>query len=287
MGVCVGADDVAVDERGTFAGAAVGDGLLEGLEAGDGVGAVDFGEMEIGELFEQVRDVAAWSVDFDGDGDSVAVVLDYDEDGEFEVGSDADGFPELALGGGAFADGDVDDFVAVEVDGVELTVVAFALLCGFGMLGEVEGGFGAAYGLEALRGGGGGLRDDVELRAGPVRGHLAAAAGRVGSRADGLEEVFFDGGAEGEREAAVAVVGEEPVVGGAEREGGGDEQGFVASAGDLEKDLLLIFEDDLAVVGTAREVHEAINLDELFGGKAVGAAIAGGCVFGRYFEFSA
>jgi hypothetical protein len=59
---------------------------------------------------------------------------------------------------------------------------------------------------------------------------LAAAAGDVSSGSYGLEEVFFDGGAEGERKAAVAIVGEEPVVGRAEREGSGDEKGFVAGA---------------------------------------------------------
>jgi hypothetical protein len=61
----------------------------------------------------------------------------------------------------------------------------------------------------------------------------------------------------------------------------------MTGAGDLEEDFLLIFEDDLAVVGTAREVHEAVNLDELFRGKAVAAAIAGGWVLGRFFDFSA
>ncbi len=80
-------------------------------------------KVEMGEVGEQVRDVAAGGVDFDGNGDGVAVVFDDEEDGELEVGGDADGFPELALGGGAFADGDVDDFVAVGFDGVELAVV--------------------------------------------------------------------------------------------------------------------------------------------------------------------
>ena len=87
--------------------------------------------------------------------------------------------------------------------------------------------------------------------------------------------MLFDGGAEGEREGAIAVVGEEPVVAGAQREGGGDEEGFVAGAGDLEEDFLLIFEDDLAVVGAAREVHEAVDLDEFFGGRARGRCRCG------------
>ena len=120
--------------------------------------------------------------------------------------------------------------------------------------------------------------DDVELRAGPVGGHLASTAGGIGGGAYSLEEVLFDGGAEGERKGAVAVVGEEPVVGGAQREGGGDEESFMTGAGDLEEDFLLIFEDDLAVVGTAREVHQAVDFDELFGRQAGSAAIARGWV---------
>ena len=128
----------------------MGDSDFEGVEAGDGVGAVDFGKMEIGEIFEQVRDVSAWRVDFDGDGDGVAVVFDDEEDGELEIGGDADGFPELTLGSGAFADGDVNDLVAVEIDGMELAVVAFVLLRGLGMLGQVERSFRAAYSLETL-----------------------------------------------------------------------------------------------------------------------------------------
>ena len=156
--VGVGADDVAVDERGPFAGAAVGDGRLEGLHADDGVGAVDFFEMEMGERREKVRDIATGRVDFNGDRDGVAVVFDDEEHGELAIGGDADGFPELALGGCAFADGDVDDLVAVEVDGVELTVVGvfgIAWLCGFRMLREVERSLRTTDGLQALRGRGG------------------------------------------------------------------------------------------------------------------------------------
>ena len=117
--------------------------------------------------------------------------------------------------------------------------------------------------------------------------HLAAAAGGVRGGADGLEEMLFDGGAEGEGESAIAVVGEEPVVAGAQGEGGGDEEGFVAGAGDLEEDFLLILEDDLAVVGAAREVHEAVNLDQLVGGESGAAPVAGGCRLAGFAECSA
>ena len=85
--------------------------------------------------------------------------------------------------------------------------------------------------------------------AAPVRGHLAAAAGRVGCGADGLQQHVFDGDAEGEAEGAVAIVGEEPVVAGLQGQAGGDQQGLMAGAGNLEEDLLLALEHDLAVVG--------------------------------------
>ena len=256
-------------------------------KAGERVGAVDFSEIEIGEASDQRRDVAAGGIDLDRNGDGVAVVFDDEEDGELEIGGGADGFPELAFAGGAIAEGNVDDFVAVEIDFAELAVVARVRLGGFGMLLEVEGGFRAANSLEALGRCGRRRGDDVVLGVRPVGRHLAAAAGGVSGSADGLQEMFFDRGAEGEREGAIAVVGEKPVVAGAQREGGSDEESFVAGARDLEEDFLLIFEDDLAVVGAAREVHEAVNLDQFVAGERGAAAVAGGCQFSGFAEFSA
>ncbi len=74
--VGVGADAVAVDQGRSVAGAAVGHGGLEGVQAGHGIGAVDLGKVEVGEVGDQARDVAAGRVHFDRNADGVAVVFD-------------------------------------------------------------------------------------------------------------------------------------------------------------------------------------------------------------------
>ncbi len=79
-------------------------------------------------------------------------------------------------------------FVAVEVHVAEGAVVAFRLGRGLGMAAEVAAGLGAAHGVEQLGGGGGGGADDMQRAAAPVGGHLAAAAGRIGGRAHGLQQ---------------------------------------------------------------------------------------------------
>ena len=76
----------------------------------------------LGEAGDQWRDVAAGGVDLDGNGDSVAVVFDDEEDGELEVRGGTDGFPELTFAGSAITEGDIDDFVAMEIDLAELAV---------------------------------------------------------------------------------------------------------------------------------------------------------------------
>ena len=43
-------------------------------------------------------------------------------------------------------------------------------------------------------------------------GHLAAAGGRVSARADGLQQHFFRGDAQGQAEGAVAIIGIKPIV---------------------------------------------------------------------------
>ena len=118
---------------------------------------------------------------------------------------------------------------------------------------EVASCLGAADGLQELgsRGRGGGK--DVVLAAAPVRGHLAAAGGWIGGGADGLHEHGFGGDAQGQAESAVAIVGEEPVIAGAQVGGGGQQQGLVPGAGNLKENLLLALEQDFAIVDAPRK----------------------------------
>jgi hypothetical protein len=104
--------------------------------------------------------------------------------------------------------------------------------------------------------------------------HLAAAAGRIGGRADGLQHHV--GGRETQRQAqrAVAIVGEEPVVAGAHGQGRAHAQRFMAGAGDLEEDLLLALEQDLAVVHAAGKNHQPVDFDQLLRAQTAGAVNA-------------
>ena len=86
--------------------------------------------------------------------------------------------------------------------------------------------------------------------------HLAPARRGVVGRADRLQQHLVGRDAERERERAVAVVGEEPVVAGAQVTGEAEQQRFVAGAGDLEERPALLAQRDLAVVETARDERQ-------------------------------
>ena len=163
---------------------------LKGAQAGLGIGAVDLGKVEVGEVGHQAGDVAAGRVHLDRDADGVAVVFDAEDDGQLLVGGGVERLPELALRGGTFAEQVSDDLVAVELDVVEGAVVdgGIRLSRRLGMAAEVAAGLGATHGVQHLRGGGGRGADDVQSAAAPVGGHLAAAAGGIGGRADGLQQ---------------------------------------------------------------------------------------------------
>ena len=115
---------------------------------------------------------------------------------------------------------------------------------------ENTSGFGAADSLKELRTGGRGLRDDVKTFVSPVRRHLASARAGIVGRPNALQE-HLEGDMPSKAQSAVAIVRIEPVVSGLKRQSGGDEQGFMACAGDLEKNLLLALEQDLAIVNAA------------------------------------
>ena len=251
--VRVGTDDVAVNQRGAMSGACVGDCLGHRRIAGERVRAIDFGEVEVGEVRDQLGDVSAGSVDLDRGGDGVLVVLDDVDYREFGVAGGVERLPEFALAGGAFADRDVDDFVAVELDVFVVAIVvpsAFGLRTGgVGMAREVAAGLGAPHRVEALGRGRGTWGDDVQLAARPVGRHLAATAGGIVGCAHRLQQLILHGVAQGEADGSVAIVGEEPVVARAQGHSGGDQESFVSGAGDLEEDFLLPLEHDLAVVG--------------------------------------
>ena len=99
--------------------------------------------------------------------------------------------------------------------------------------------------------------------AAPVGGHLAAAAGRIGGRAHGLQHHLIGRYAQRQAQRAVAIVREKPVVAGTHGQRRAHLQRLMAGARDLEEDLLLPFEHDFAVVYAAGEKHQPVDLDHL------------------------
>ncbi len=267
--VRIGTDDVPVHEPRPFAGADVLHRAGDGGIALDRIGAVALLEMEVGEIGHQARDVAARGLHLAGHGDGVLVVLDQEQNRQLQVGGRVQRLPELALAGGAFPGGDVDHLVAVEGHILELAVVAGNFLGRLGMAREVAAGFGASDGVQELAAGGRGAGDDVELAAGPVRGHLASAGAGIVGRAHRLQQHIERLHAQGEGQRAVAIVGEEPVISRLEGQSGRHQQRLMASARDLEEDLLLALEQDLAVVDAPRQEHQPVDLDELLAGEAL------------------
>ena len=97
----------------------------------------------------------------------------------------------------------------------------------------------------------------------PMRRHLPAAAGRVSRRAHGLQQLLLHRLAQRQAQGTVAIVGIEPVVAGLQSHACGNQQGLMAGAGDLEKDLLLPLEQNFTIVGAARQIHQPVHPDQL------------------------
>ena len=199
---------------------------------------------------DQPRDVAAGGLMLHWNRDGEAVVLNQEDDRKFFEARRVDGLPEFTLAGGAFAG-------AGERDGVRRRIqMAIAL--------------GAPDGGQQLRSGRGRRRHDMQLGRAPVRRHLAAARRRIGSRARRLQEHILGRHAQRQAQGAVAIVREEPVVAGAQREPRGDLYRFMPGATDLEKDLILPLQQDLPVVDAPGGVHQTESMYELFGFQAGG-----------------
>ena len=129
-------------------------------------------------------------------------------------------------------------------------------------------GLAAADGLQALRAGGAALRGDVERAVPPVRRHLPPAGVGIVLGPDGAEQHLERRHAERQAQRAIAIVGIEPVVAGAEVRRGRHQHGLVSGAADLEEDLTLVLELDFLVVEPPREEHQAVGRDQGFARQA-------------------
>jgi hypothetical protein len=102
-----------------------------------------------------------------------------------------------------------------------------------------------------------------------VRRHLAATGVGVVGCANALEKHFVGCCAQAEAQRAVAVIRIEPVIGRLQSEGRGHADGFVAGARYLKENLLLAFEQDLAIVDTPGGVHDSVGFDQLLPRQAL------------------
>ena len=219
--------------------------------------------MEVGESADQTRNVAARGLHFDRHGNRVLVVLHAKNYWQAAVGGGVQRLPEFAFAGRAIAERNVSDFIALKLDVLELAVIAVGFLASLGMPGEIAAGFGASDRLQNLGARGRRLGDNIEPLVGPVRRHLTSAGAGIVGRTHGAKQHFIRRCAQRKTQRAIAVIGIEPVVAGLQHKGCGDAHGFVSRAGDLEEDLLLALEQDLAVVHAPRGEHDAVRVDEL------------------------
>jgi hypothetical protein len=213
--------------------------VTERLVTRDVIGAIAPVDLQPGEVFDDARQVAAGRLDLDGRRNRVAVVF---HEVENRKGSNTRGvqrFPELTLARRPFPNGDECHLITLEF--------GCAIRNGIQSLVQTPS-FRDANAMQALRRHGAARRRNMEPRIGPVGRHLTSAGCRIVFRSHGPEQHFERRDAERERERAVAVVGQEPVVRRAQMPPGRDEYGFVSGAADLEERLALVLELYLLVV---------------------------------------
>src|SRR5436853_7458267 len=107
-------DDVTVNKCRTTAGTDVRDCFLHRGITGERVGTVNLSEVEIRKVRDEFGNIAARRLHFDRYGDGVAIVFNDEQHGEPARRRRVQRLPEFALTRGAFAAGDVGDFITVE-----------------------------------------------------------------------------------------------------------------------------------------------------------------------------
>ena len=171
--------------------------------------------MEVREAGDQARNVAARGLHFDGHGNRVSIVLHAKNYRQTQIGRGIQRLPEFAFAGGAVAERDVSDFIAMELDILELAVIALGFLL---RRWDAARNSGQLRRIRRLAESGVPVADDwvttLSCLKRPVRGHLTAAGTGIVGRADGSEQHFIRRRAQGETQRAVAVVGIEPVIAG-------------------------------------------------------------------------
>src|SRR3984957_6270712 len=183
----VGARYVRVNERWpTALPAVLNGGFADGI-AFQRVGPIAFRDVQARETAGEFRDAAARGLDFDRNGNGVAVVFNEVDQREFFSTRGVQGLPEFAFAGGPVARRDEHYFL-----GLVAHVLAEGRFLGLSqslrMILVVQRGFGGTDRLPQLRACAGRLVDDVRVGQAPVRWHLAAAGAGIVLGAGRLKE---------------------------------------------------------------------------------------------------
>src|SRR6184192_4347608 len=98
----------------------------------------------------QTRNASASGLHFHRHGDRILVILNHKYQWQLQIGNCVHGLPEFTFAGGPVTERNVGDFVAVELDVFELSIVAFDFFGGVRMSSEITGYFSAAHRLQDL-----------------------------------------------------------------------------------------------------------------------------------------
>ena len=139
---------MAVHQRRPASGAAVRRRLLKGPQANHGIVAVHFGEVEVGKVLDQPRNVSSRRVHLDGNADGIAVVFHAEDHRQLLIGSGIDRLPEFALRGRSLAHAGQRHLVAVKIHIAKGAIVALRLGRRSGVAAEEPAGLGAAHRVE-------------------------------------------------------------------------------------------------------------------------------------------
>src|SRR6266508_3750899 len=101
----------------------------------------------------------------------------------------------------------------------------------------------------------------------PMRRHLTAVGVWIPGRADRGKQLLERCHSQLETKRAIAIVGIKPIVACLQDHAGGDEYGFMSGAAYLKEYFVLALEWYFLVVEPAREIHRAIHLEHLSGGR--------------------
>src|SRR5271165_107587 len=112
----IGACDLRVNEGGSASFAAVLNGGFADCVAFERVRAIALGDVQSRESTREFGDTAAGGLDFDRNGNGVAVVFNQVKQRELFGTGGVQRFPKFAFAGSAIARGDINDFVGLVAD---------------------------------------------------------------------------------------------------------------------------------------------------------------------------